>query len=82
MNGKIISMSKNYKRLSESEAQAAALRRRQYEASMAIEGIHLTPDEKEFVAYIEKERIDYDDAIALAIEWLDKRDEQKAREGE
>lgn len=72
MNGKMNVMSKKSSQLTEAEAAAARERGLEYEASMAIEGIFLTEEEKAFVDKLDDDRIGYEEAVDLAIKWLEK----------
>ncbi|MEQ8829856.1 MAG: hypothetical protein RLW87_08615 [Alphaproteobacteria bacterium] len=72
MNGKMNVMSKKSSKLTEAEAAAARERGSQYEASMAIEGIFLTKEEKAFIDKLDDDRVGYDEGIELTIKWLEK----------
>lgn len=60
-------------KLTVEEAKQARLRRREYEHSMAIEGIHLTDEERAVFDEIERLRLNHDDAIRYAEDWLRKK---------
>lgn len=57
-------------KLSPKEAEEAKKRGQDYEHSMAIEGIYLTPEEKEVVKNIDNEGMGYEEGIQFAIQWL------------
>jgi len=60
-------------KLSEEEARAARRRTLNYEASMAIEGIFLHPEDKAFADKIDAQRVGYEEGVRLAIEHLKAR---------
>jgi len=55
------------------EAEEARRRGREYERSMAIEGIHLTDEEKALVDEADRRRLGYDEGLAFAEDWLRRR---------
>lgn len=60
-------------KLTAKEAAEARIRRREYEHSMAIEGIHLTAEESAVFDEIERLRLGHDDAVRFAEDWLRKK---------
>jgi hypothetical protein len=60
-------------KLTVEEAAEARRRRLEYEHSMAIEGIHLTAEEKSVFDEIERLRLGHDDAFRFVEDWLRKK---------
>lgn len=59
-------------KLTEQEVKAARKRREAYEHSMAIEGLHLHPDDKKVIETIEQERMGYDEGVQYMIDHFKK----------
>ncbi|WES31761.1 hypothetical protein [Varunaivibrio sulfuroxidans] len=64
-------MSKKVAKLSPEEANDARERALRYEASMAIEGIRLTHEERVFADKVDAEGLNYEEAIERTIAWLE-----------
>jgi hypothetical protein len=60
-------------KLTRKEAEEARKRRLAYEHSMAIEGIHLTDEEKALLDQADRERMGYEEGIRFAEDWLRKK---------
>lgn len=52
-------------RLTEKEAAEAQMRRRAYEANMAVEGIVLTEEERAWIDQLDTERMGYEEGLAF-----------------
>ena len=61
------------KRLSEKEAAEARKRGLDYEHSLAIEGLALSPEAKAMVDHVDAERMGYEEAIEHGTNWLRER---------
>lgn len=64
-------MGKKAAKLSSQEASDARERALRYEASMAIEGIELTREERAFADEVDAEGLGYEEAIEKTIAWLE-----------
>lgn len=69
---------KELKLLTDEELAAAIRNRRQAEASFAIEGIHLSDEEKALFDRFERERLPHDECLRQAIEYCRAKREEKA----
>lgn len=67
-------MDKHPKKLSKIEAELAKKRYKDYIASMAIEGIHLTKEERAILDDIYARGIGYEEALKEVEAWLDQLD--------
>ena len=60
-------------KLTDREAAEARQRRLDYQHSLAIEGIFLTPEEKAVLEYVDRERMGYEEAVQYGLEWCRKQ---------
>lgn len=60
-------------KLTPKEAAEARERRMAYEANMAIEGLHIAPEDKAIIDQLDDQRIGYGEGVALVMKHLRKR---------